>query len=89
MPAPVDVSIFLNNALKATHLMAELESDTPLPETMREMPDRISGHFIALDEPATAEIASAWKQTMILNATQVLYTFTFDRATGGFTARKR
>ena len=45
MPAPVDVSIFLNNALKATHLMAELESDTPLPEAIREMPERISRTF--------------------------------------------
>jgi hypothetical protein len=89
MPAPLDVSIFLNNALKAKHLTAELESDTPLPDTIREMPDSISGHFVALDESATAEIASAWKQTMILNDTQVLYTFTFDAGSGKFAARKR
>jgi hypothetical protein len=89
MLASLDVSVFLNNALKAKHLTAELESDTPLPDAIRDMPDTISGRFVSLDEPATAEIASAWKQTMILNATHVLYTFTFDAATGAFQARKR
>jgi len=89
MPVPLDVSIFLNNALKARHLTAELESDTPLPDSIRDMPDSISGHFVALDDSATAEIASAWKQTMILNATQVLYTFSFDKVSGKFAARKR
>jgi hypothetical protein len=89
MPVPLDVSIFLNNALSAKHLRAELESDTPLPETIREMPESISGQFVALDESGAAEIAAAWKQTMILNTTRVLYTFTFDPASGKFAARKR
>lgn len=89
MLAPLDVSVFLNNALKARHLMAELDSDTPLPDAIRDMPDNVAGRFVALDEPVTAELAAAWKQTMILNQTQVLYTFTFDPATGRFTARKR
>ena len=89
MPAPRDVSVFLNNALKATHVMAELDSDTPLPEVIRDMPENVSGCFAALDEAAAAEIASAWKRTMIFNQTQVLYTFTFDAPTGKFTARKR
>lgn len=89
MLAPLDISIYLNNALKAKHLMAELESDTPLPDVVREMPDRVSGQFVSLDDATKAEIASAWKQTMILNATEVLYTFTFDAGTGKFLARKR
>ncbi len=89
MLAPLDISIYLNNALKAKHLTAELDSDTPLPEAVREMPDRVSGHFVSLDEATTNEISSAWKQTMILNQTEVLYTFTFDPASGTFTARKR
>ena len=66
MSVPLDVSIFLNNALKAKHLTAELESDTPLPDAIREMPDSVSGQFVELDESGAAEIASAWKQTMIL-----------------------
>ncbi len=89
MPASLDVSIFLNNALRAKHLTAELESDTPLPDVIRDMPESISGHFVALDESSSAEIAAAWKQTMILNATQVLYTFTFDPASAKFAAHKR
>jgi len=89
MPVPLDVSIFLNNALSARHLTAELESDTPLPEAIRDMPESISGSFVSLDESATAEIVAAWKHTMILNATRVLYTFTFDPVSGKFVARKR
>ncbi len=89
MLAPLDVSIYLNNALKAKHVMAELDSDTPLPDEVRNMPERVSGHFLALDEATTAEIASAWKQTMILNPTQVLYTFTFNADTGDFKAMRR
>lgn len=89
MLAPLDISIYLNNALKAKHVMAELESDTPLPDSVRDMPDRVSGHFVSLDEATTAEIASAWKQTMILNKTEVLYTFTFDPSNRTFAAKKR
>jgi len=33
MHAPQEVSIYLNHALKPTHQMAELDSDTVLPET--------------------------------------------------------
>jgi hypothetical protein len=89
MLASLDVSIYLNNALRAKRLTAELDSGTPLPDVVREMPDSVTGHFVSLDEATTAEIASAWKQTMILNGTQVLYTFTFDATTATFTARKR
>lgn len=89
MLAPLDVSIYLNNALSAKHLKAELESDTPLPDAIRDMPETVSGYFKDLDDGAKAEIASAWKQTMVLNQTRVLYTFTFDPVTAKFYARKR
>jgi hypothetical protein len=89
MLAPQNISIFLNNALKPTPQMAELDSDAVLPETIRDMPDQVSGHFVGLEESATNEIAAAWKRVMILNPTQVLYTFTFDPLTGKFAARKR
>jgi hypothetical protein len=89
MHAPQDVSIYLNNALKPTHQMAELESDSDLPDTVREMPEDVSGHFIALDAPLAGEISAAWKRVMILNPTQVLYTFTFDPVTERFAAHKR
>jgi hypothetical protein len=75
--------------LRHTHQMAELDSDTDLPETVREMPEDISGHFVALDPPLAGEIVAAWKRVMILNTTQVLYTFTFDPLTGKFAAHKR
>ena len=35
------------------------------------------------------EIAAAWKRVMIINPTQVLYTFTFDPVTAKFAAHKR
>lgn len=89
MLAPQDISIFLNNALKPTHYRAELDSDTPLPEVIREMPDRVSGHIIALEPQAKQEIEAAWKRVMILNPTQVLYTFTLDSQSHRFTAVKR
>lgn len=89
MVAPLEVSVYLNNALKAKHVMAEVESDTPLPEIIKDMPELVSGRFVDLDEPSLAEIASAWKQTMMFNATQVLYTFKCDAASGKFLARKR
>lgn len=89
MLAPQNISVFLNNALKPTPRMAELDSAAALPESIRDMPDEVSGHFVDLEDPATHEIAVAWKRVMILNPTQVLYTFTFDAESGKFTARKR
>ncbi len=89
MLAPQNVSIFLNNALKPTSLPAELEGEAPLPEAIRDMPDQVAGRFTGLDSAATTEIAGAWKRVMILNSTQVLYTFNFDAQTNRFTARKR
>jgi hypothetical protein len=89
MLAPRDISVYLNNALKATHQVAELESDTDLPESIRDMPDQVAGHFVNLDPSTIQEMAAAWKRVMILNATQVLYSFTFDPSTGNFTAHKR
>jgi hypothetical protein len=89
MLAPQNVSIFLNNALKATPQLAELDSDAVLPEAIRDMPEEVSGRFVALDEQTAHDIVAAWKRVMILNPTQVLYTFTFDLETGKFSARKR
>ena len=89
MLAPQNISIFLNNALKPTPQVAELDSDMVLPESIRDMPDQVNGHFVELEQTAAHEIAAAWKRVMILNPTQVLYTFTFDAETGKFTARKR
>ncbi len=89
MLAPQDVSVYLNNALKPVHQLAELDSDAALPETIRDMPDQVSGHFVNLEQALENEIAAAWKRVMILNATQVLYSFTFEPGTGTFKARKR
>jgi len=89
MLPPQDVSIYLNNALKSTHTLAELDRDASLPLTVAEMPDQVSGRFVSLDSPAAQEVAGAWKRVMIFNETQVLYTFTYDPATAAFTARKR
>ncbi len=89
MLASQDVSIYLNNALKPTHTQAELNCDAPLPEVIREMPDVVSGRFVELGDPLATEVEKAWKRVMILNATEVLYSFTYDPQTCGFTARKR
>jgi hypothetical protein len=53
------------------------------------MPQQVSGRFAGLDEPTAAGIASASKRIMSLNVTPVIYDFTFDSATGRFTARRR
>ena len=89
MLPPQDVSIYLNNALKPTHTLAELDRDASLPPTVAEMPEQVSGRFVSLDSPAAHEVEGAWKRVMILNETQVLYTFTYDPVTAAFTARKR
>ena len=89
MNAPQTVSLYLNNALRPTPQMAELDSETALPETIRDMPDLVSGHFLDLPPAAATEIAAAWKKVVMLNATQVLYTFTFEAESGKFSARKR
>ena len=89
MLAPREVSIYLNNALKAKHVLAELDSDTPLPEVIHDMPQKVAGHFVGLDEPTIAEITAAWKLVMKPNETPVIYDFKFDPASGNFTARRR
>jgi hypothetical protein len=53
------------------------------------MPEEVTGHFVALDPTAAHDIEAAWKRVMILNATQVLYTFTYNPVAGTFSARKR
>ena len=55
MLAPLEVSIFLNNALSATHVTAEIDSDTPLPESSRDMPSQVSGRFAGIDVATSDE----------------------------------
>ena len=38
-----NLDLHLNNALKPTHVMAEVDSDAPLPEVSKQMPQQISG----------------------------------------------
>jgi hypothetical protein len=89
MLAPQTISIYLNNALKATPEMAELDCEVVLPNEVRDMPDSVTGRFVDLEPAVAHEIEAAWKRVMILNPTQVLYTFTYDPASGRFSARKR
>jgi hypothetical protein len=89
MLAPQDISIFLNNALKPDHYQAELDCEMQLPEAIRDMPNQVSGHLIGLETPAIHDIEAAWKRVMMMNATRVLYTFTFDPGNQTFLAQKR
>ena len=89
MLPPQDVSVFLNNALKASHVPAQIDGEAALPDQVRDMPDLVSGRFVDLPADAAGEIQSAWKKVIIFNATQVLYTFTFDPSNCAFQARKR
>jgi len=84
-----NVSVYLNNALRPTPREAEIEGDQALPEVIRDMPDSVTGKFVTLEPAEAQEIATAWKKVMILNRTEVLYTFTFDPKTSKFVARKR
>jgi hypothetical protein len=87
MPAPQTISVYLNNALKPIAQDAEL--DCGLSDVIREMPDDVTGHFTNMDAVLAHDIEAAWKRVMILNATHVLYTFTYDPATSSFAAHKR
>ena len=87
MLAPQSISVYLNNALKPTEQLAEL--DRALPDAIREMPEEIHGHFLDLDAGLAHDMESAWKRVMILNSTRVLYTFRYDPATAEFVAQKR
>lgn len=89
MSVPQDVSIFLNNALTPTHNRAEMDGDAGLPEAIRDMPEEVSGRFVALDPAVSHDIEAAWKRIIMLNETRVLYTFTYDSQAGTFTAHKR
>jgi hypothetical protein len=89
MLAPLEVSIFLNNALSATHVTAEIDSDTPIPESSRDMPSQVSGRFAGIDNATSDEIVKSWKRVMRLNETPVIYDFQYDPAAGTFTARRR
>jgi hypothetical protein len=89
MLAPQTISLYLNNALKPISQDAELNCEAALPDVIREMPEDIAGHFTNLDDATAHEIEAASKRVMILNATRVLYTFTYDAALKTFTAHKR
>jgi hypothetical protein len=89
MLAPQSISIYLNNALKATAETVQLDCETALPDEGRKMPDAVSGRFVGLEPEVAHEIEAAWKRVMILNPTQVLYSFTYDPAGETFSARKR
>ena len=87
--APQSISVYLNNALKPTPELVELDGERALPDVIRDMPEEVTGHFVALDPAVAHDIEAAWKRVMIMNATQVLYTFTFDPGNQTFLARKR
>lgn len=87
MLAPQSISVYLNNALKATPQLAEL--DNPLPEVIREMPEEIHGHFVDLNADLAHDMETAWKRVMVFNSTHVLYSFRYDPATAEFFAQKR
>ena len=87
--APQSISVYLNNALRPTPELVELDGEATLPDVIRDMPEEVSGQFVALDPTVAHDIETAWKRVMILNATQVLYTFTYDPAAKRFSAHKR
>lgn len=89
MLAAQTISVFLNNALKATPQLVELDCDSPLPDVVREMPEEIHGHFIGIEPALAEEIGSAWKRVAMFNDTHVLYSFRYDSATAEFVATKR
>jgi hypothetical protein len=89
MMAPQSISVYLNNALKPTPELVELDGEAMLPDVIRDMPEAVTGHFVALDSGVAHDIEAAWKRVMMLNATHVLYTFTYDPVTGTFSAFKR
>ncbi|MEO8591780.1 MAG: hypothetical protein ABI759_00525 [Candidatus Solibacter sp.] len=89
MPASQNISVYLNNALSPTHEMVDLDGEADLPVEIRDMPDQVSGHFVALEPNVAQDIEAAWKRVMMLNTTHVLYTFSYEAATQRFSARKR
>jgi len=89
MPAAQTISVFLNNALKATLQNVELDCESPLPDVVREMPDEIHGHFIGVEPALSQEIDTAWKRVAMFNNTHVLYSFRYNSATAEFVATKR
>ena len=89
MIAPQSISVYLNNALQPTPALVELDGEATLPDLIRDMPEEVTGHFVALDSTVAHDIEAAWKRVMILNATKVLYTFTYNLAAGTFSAHKR
>ena len=89
MPASQVISVYLNNALSATHELVELDGAETLPEEIRDMPEDVSGHFVSLEPEVAHDIEAAWKRVMMLNGTHVLYTFSYDALTQRFTGRKR
>jgi hypothetical protein len=89
MMAPQSISVYLNNALKPTPELVELDGEAALPDVIREMPEEVTGHFVALEPAVAHDIEAAWKRVMILNATHVLYTFTYNPASRTFLAHKR
>jgi hypothetical protein len=89
MMAPQSISVYLNNALKPTPELVEFDSESALPDVIRDMPEEVTGHFVALEPAVAHDIEAAWKRVMMLNATHVLYTFTYDPASATFSAHKR
>lgn len=89
MPASQMISVYLNNALSATPELVELDGGADLPGEIRDMPQDVAGHFVSLEPEVAHDIEAAWKRVMMLNETQVLYTFSYDATTQRFSARKR
>jgi hypothetical protein len=89
MMAPQSISVYLNNALKPTPELVEFDGESALPDVIRDMPEEVTGHFVALESAVAHDIEAAWKRVMMLNATHVLYTFTYDPASATFSAHKR
>src|ERR1035441_10282224 len=62
MMAPQSISVYLNNALKPTPELVELDGERALPDVIRDMPEEVTGHFVALDPAVAHDIETAWKR---------------------------
>ena len=86
MIAPQIVAVWLNE--DSTRHKVQLYRDDKVPDGSQGMPDEIRGKFLELNDLEALLMEAASERQLILNRTQIMYSFVFSATTREFTATK-
>ena len=87
MIPPQEIAVWLDST-HASQCYVQFYRSIQIPNAIEDMPGEMRGRFLTLTDSDARFMATAKKREMIVNKTQVRYSFTFSPKTWEFTATK-